>query len=50
MYIVMGVWLQLVYIWGGRNIWQNIMTHMVYNGSISLLMIFSVIITMFFGK
>ena len=46
----MGVWLQLVYIWDGRNIWQNIMTHMVYNGSISLLTIFCVIVMLLFGK
>jgi membrane protease YdiL (CAAX protease family) len=50
MYIVMGFWFQFIFIRAGRNIWQNIMTHLVYNGSITLLTIFSMVIALLFGR
>jgi hypothetical protein len=49
MYIAMGFWFQFVYIRAGRNIWQNIITHFIYNGVISLLSILALLVVWLTG-
>lgn len=47
MYIVMGFWFQFVFIKGGRNIWQNIMTHLLYNGVLAMFTIVGSLVVLF---
>ncbi|HEY4399965.1 MAG TPA: type II CAAX endopeptidase family protein [Lactobacillaceae bacterium] len=47
MYFVMGVFFQLMYHFGNRNIWQNIMTHLFYNGLITVIGLIGLIMTLF---
>lgn len=45
MYFMMGVFFQLMYHFGNKNIWQNIMTHLFYNGFITVIGLIGLIIT-----
>ena len=49
LYVVMGVFFQFIYERAGRNIWQNIMTHLYYNGFIALVGVISAIAVAFAG-
>ncbi|WP_281165605.1 hypothetical protein [Liquorilactobacillus sicerae] len=47
MYFVMGVTFQVVYLIAKKNIWQNIITHLLYNGAITGLGILGILLQSF---
>lgn len=47
LYLVMGIFFQLMYVFGNKNIWQNIMTHLFYNGLITVFGIVGILIMLF---
>ncbi|MGV0167007.1 CPBP family glutamic-type intramembrane protease [Furfurilactobacillus sp. WILCCON 0119] len=46
-YFLAGIIFQIVYLMAHKNIWQNIATHLIYNGAVSLLGIINIVFISF---